>query len=143
MNSRKMQTRVMSLTQWKLLGQLKEYFYKFSQDKKFQNAVNKEIAQLLQKLQPSVYASEGVRFFDSNVTQSKSGDTSEAKVEAKVESKVEHKEEPGGTYVFPNVLTGLKIKISPKETETKAIVPKWKSSAPVISKVNRNSVKQY
>ncbi|KAF2900576.1 hypothetical protein ILUMI_05618 [Ignelater luminosus] len=135
-NSRKMQTRVMSLTQWKLLNQLKEYFYKFSQDKKFQNAVNKEIAQLLQKLQPSVYASEGVRFYDANanVRQSKSNDTSETKVEAQVENKVEHKEQSSGAYVFPNVLTGLKIKISPKEEEIKAVIPKWKNSTAVVSK---------
>lgn len=116
-NPPKMQSKVMSLTQWKLLNQLKDYVQKFSNDKKLQNAVNKEITQFLQKLQPSVYASESIRFFDS---------TSTPEATPAIEDKSS----------FSNVLNGLKIKINKENENNKEIVPKWKTSTSTISKVS-------
>lgn len=123
----KMQMKVMSLTQWKILNYLRMYLSKFYNNKKLQNAINKEITQLLQKLQPSIYVSE-VRFTETkNISIPSELKTSTVDI-------VESKTETATGYNLPNVLQGLKIKKNATDSEPKEIVPKWKTSPSTISK---------
>lgn len=118
-SSSKIQMKVMSLTQWKILNTLRLYISKFSNNKKLQNVINKEITQLLQKLQPSVYGSD-VRFIETkNVPTIPEDSTATA---------------ADGGYALPNVLQGLRSKKSSTEGEVKVTTPKWKSLPAVSSK---------
>ncbi|KAK5648974.1 hypothetical protein RI129_003866 [Pyrocoelia pectoralis] len=116
----------MSLTQWKVLNSLRVYVAKFSNNKKLQNVIHKEITQLLQKLQPSVYGSD-IRFIE---TDNVPAVTEENK---RTPTVLEPKSDTG--YTLPNVLQGLRSKKVSSEAETKVITPKWKTSTTVSSKL--------
>lgn len=121
----------MSLTQWKVLNQLKEYYNKYSNDKNFQHLFNKELASILQKIQPSVYGSN-VRNFETTVTKEdlkenvKLQDNADSQAKEKVVEQLKTPTKEG--YTVSNVLSGLRMKMS----KTEAVVqPKWKTVATV------------
>lgn len=125
LNVSKMHTKVMSLTQWKVLRYLRMYINKISNNKKLQNVINKEITQILQKLQPSVYGNEVVRFIESNTTSTTTD------VKKSTEAEATNNKDPG--YSLPKVLEGLKIKKN-TDNEPKDILPKWKTqTSPVLN----------
>lgn len=121
-------TTVMALTQWKLFNQIKDYITKFSNDKNFQNVLNKEFAQLLQKYQPSVYGDSIVRNFESAVSTKNNERKNKAK--ALPEPKMEQT-----SLTIPNVLNKL-MPASNKEEIVVEVQPKWKDTTTSISKVN-------
>ncbi|KAF5280276.1 hypothetical protein FQR65_LT03084 [Abscondita terminalis] len=110
---------MMSLSQWKVLKYLRMYLSKISNNKKLQNVINKEITNILQKLQPSIYGNESIRFIEK---ASSSSMTSDFKKISEVD----------GTYALPKVLEGLKMKKS-VEGEVK-IAPKWKMDKSITTK---------
>lgn len=125
-SSPKIPMKVMSLTQWKVLNSLRVYVAKFSNNKKLQNVIHKEITQLLQKLQPSVYGSD-IRFIE---TDNAPAVTEENK---RTPTVLEPKVDTG--YTLPNVLQGLRSKNVSSEGKSKVIMPKWKTSTTVSSKL--------
>lgn len=122
LDATKMQAKNLVLSQWKLINELKMYFAKFTIDKTFENALNKEFAQFLQKIDARTYGSDLIKYFTPQT----------ASLPEKVE-KVEGKQELG-RMTFPNVLNGLKINMGNKVEEKKEIIPKWKVSKSLISK---------
>lgn len=103
----------MSVSQWKLLNQIREYISKLN-DKSAQAAIQKEfqyIARRLPHLQQDV-----LKYFSYNESE-----------------KVADKEVAPQTskYNLPNVLETLKKKNDAPE------MPRWKCTAPVVSKVRR------
>lgn len=121
----------MSLLNWKLLAQIKTYFGKLN-DKSINHAINKEFAQLLQKIQPAVYDSDAKRSFESQA-DSKEVDKKDLNGESK-ETKSEEKVEES-SYMIPNLIQGFRIKMGGKEEKTvKDVSPKWKSET-IVSKV--------
>ncbi|XP_018320202.1 calcium-independent phospholipase A2-gamma isoform X2 [Agrilus planipennis] len=114
-------TKYLTVPQWKMLNQFREYLLKLSSDKSLQNSVRKDFAQFLQKIQPSVYGSNLVRHVD----------TSAAATNETQEKKGENK----GIIAFPNVLNGLINKKPATEVERpKEILPKWKTTTKTVSK---------
>lgn len=119
----KMQAKSLVISQWKLLNQLKDYISKFSADKAFENALNKEFAHFLQKIQPSVYGNDLIRYFESITLQ----------IDNKNVDKNKIRNEQNTTTYFPNVLNGIKIKIG-GNSEGKKLVPKWKEAQLAVLK---------
>lgn len=114
----KLQVKNIVLNQWKLITELKTYISKYTKDKTFENALNKEFVLFLQKIDPKVYGADLMRYF---VPETSVDPTNK-----------DNKEQSNS--VLPSVLGGLTNK--EKET-TKIITPKWKTiSKSVISKVS-------
>ncbi|XP_044746371.1 calcium-independent phospholipase A2-gamma-like isoform X2 [Coccinella septempunctata] len=110
------------LTQSKLISQLKKYISKIPETDLLENALNKEFAQFLQKLQPRIYGSDLIRFF-----------TQPTVVENTKTPKTERKESVPSLSI-PDLLETLKIKINSTEApKMKETVPKWLVK-PIISK---------
>lgn len=107
------------IAHWKLINHLKSYFAKFTTDTTFENALNKEFAHFLQKVDPKTYGKEMVRYLASQITVDQKSDKA-VKVEQPEKSMIS----------FPNVF-GNMFKDEPKPVP----VPKWKSAKPVVSKV--------
>lgn len=100
----------MSVNQWKLLSQIREYISKLN-DKSAQASIQKElqyIARRLPHLQKDLF-----KYFNYSDTEKEVTTTTEP-----------------SKYNLPSVLDTLK----PKKSEVPE-VPRWKSTAPVISKV--------
>lgn len=114
----KLQVKNIVLNQWKLITILKSYLSKYTKDKTFENAINKEFLIFLRKIDPKVYGSDLFRYFVSEASNVK-------------QSKDIHEQ----ASVLPSVLNGLKIKKDKVPNEV--ITPKWKVVAKsTISKVN-------
>ncbi|CAH0552148.1 unnamed protein product [Brassicogethes aeneus] len=111
-DSLKMQAKSVVLNQFKLITQLKTYF----SDKTFENALNKEFAHFLQKIQPKTYGSDLVRYFESSAAV----------------PKVLEREKEG--ISLPNVFNGFKFGYGAKIEEKKSTLPKWKHTKALVSK---------
>lgn len=126
----KMQAKAVILNQLKLINQLKCYVSKLSNDLNnnsvFENALNKEFAQFLQKIHPKVYGKELVRFFQS---ETPTIDEKSTKITTNVQSE---------NGLFPGILSDLMGIKSNKEEEKS--IPKWKMTKPLVSKV-KNFIK--
>lgn len=110
------------LTQSKLITHLKKIITKIPDSELLNNALNKEFAHILQKIQPKVYGSDLVRFF----TQPTVVENTKTKSESKQPS-----------LSIPDFFETLKIKMNTSSTEVPKIkesIPKWLTK-PVISKV--------
>lgn len=114
-----LQVKSIILNQWKLITVLKTYISKYTQDKAFENAINKEFLMFLQKIEPKVFGSDLFRYFVSEANTIKQNkDINEQ-----------------ATSVLPSVLNGLKIRNDKVPNEV--ITPKWKvASNCTMSKVN-------
>lgn len=110
----------MSVTQWKLLTQLKEYCNKYTIDKNMYQTMNKEFTRLLQKVQPSVYGDHLIRRVET-----KAVDT------VRKETDVAEKEQTSSSYM-PNILTGWQLKLGKSEVAEKK--PKWLAKKTTVSK---------
>ncbi|XP_017777635.1 PREDICTED: calcium-independent phospholipase A2-gamma-like isoform X2 [Nicrophorus vespilloides] len=113
-----MTSRTMSVMQWKLLTNIKEYLAKISPDKTFQNIISKEFAQILQKVQPNVYGRNIIRFESTTLVPT-------------IDNKNSASEMVG------NVINGIKMKMSNSNEEPqvpKEVVPRWKNEVPSITK---------
>lgn len=117
----KLQVKNVVLNQWKLITVLKSYVSKYTKDKSFENAINKEFLLFLQKIDPKVYASDFFKYFvsDNSITQ-------------------QIKDNKETNSVLPNVLNGFKIK--DKEV-TEVIVPKWKATSKSVT--SRVCIEEY
>ncbi|KAL3286000.1 hypothetical protein HHI36_000514 [Cryptolaemus montrouzieri] len=117
------QASIKHLTHSKLVSQLKQYLAKVPQSELLQSALSKEIAHILQRIEPSIYGSDLIRYFTH----------SSAMIEDNKIQKKEPKEQNTGLSL-PNILDTLKIKISSNEApKPKEVSPKWLIK-PVISK---------
>lgn len=128
----------MSLTQWKVVNQLKDYISKVSNDKTLQNALNKEVAHLMQRFQPTIYGNDIIRNFESNSDKNSSAvEKSETKKETSIVTAAvtANNTTDDSNYMLPNVLKGFKMQISGREEPNKEITPKWKTESPAITKV--------
>lgn len=118
-----MQAKNIVLSQWKLFNELKSYFSKLTSDKTIEIAFNKEFAQFLQKIDAKSYRTDLVRYFTSmSVGISRKLEMTEINQE---QSKIS----------LPNILNEL---VNGKPEEKKEVIPKWKISKTLVSKVCRN-----
>ncbi|CAG9821065.1 unnamed protein product [Phaedon cochleariae] len=118
----KMHAKSIVMNQWRLINELKSYFSKFTNDKTFENALNKEFAQFLQKVDPKTYGTDFMRYF-----------TSQTEIMPKKEENKETKQEQS-RLSLPAVLSGLNINIgNNKEQEKKDNLPRWKTCNRVVS----------
>ncbi|KAG5890473.1 hypothetical protein JTB14_013415 [Gonioctena quinquepunctata] len=122
LDTAKMQAKSIVMNQWKLINELKIYFSKFTSDKSFENALNKEFAQFLQKIDPKKYGNNLTKYFSSTGTEI---------IPKKIETK-ETKQELN-RLSFPGVFSGLNINITSKEVEKKDKTPRWKVNKPLVS----------
>lgn len=108
----------MSFNQWKILNNLKDSLSKIINDKSIQNTFSKDFLQLIQKLPPSLYTNNVMKYFETGTTL------------AKDETKIDKNEE---SYL-PSVFHGLKNKITIKDQvkASNTIVPKWKQTTAVM-----------
>lgn len=115
----KLQLKNVVWNQWKLITVLKSYISKYTTDKTFENAINKEFLMFLQKIDPKAYSSNFIRYFAqdaSSVTQGKNLTEQ-------------------STSVIPSVLNGMKLKKD--KVINNVNTPKWKALAKTtISKVS-------
>ncbi|GLV40136.1 calcium-independent phospholipase A2 VIA [Carabus blaptoides fortunei] len=136
----KMTTKVMSLTQWKVFNQLKEYYNKYSTDKNFQQLFNKELASILQKFQPSVYGNDIIRTIETTSAKK----TTEEPVKEVVELQTAEQEKPKPEVASTKeqgyrILTGFKLKMAKSDSVPEKIQPKWKSHKTAVSKCSVTS----
>lgn len=126
----------MSLTQWKVFNQLKEYYNKYSTDKNFQQLFNKELASLLQRFQPSVYGNDIIRNFETNLTKENEKENAQEQVE--LQKSEQKKSEPEVAAIkdqgYGSLLTGLKLKMTKSDSVPEKIPPKWKTVKSTVSK---------
>lgn len=117
----------MSFNQWKLLNNLKDAVSKITNDKSIQNTFSKDFLQLVQKLPPSLYTNNVIKYFETGTTLTKD------------ETKVDKNEE---SYV-PSVFQDLKNKISTKDPvkANKTAVAKWKPTTIVMEVSMKNDFK--
>lgn len=107
----------MSINQWKLLNQIREYISKLN-DRSAQAVIQKELQYITRRI-PIVHK-DILRYFDYNETK-----------ESVPQKKPVVQQPQESRYNLPNVLDTLKKKSDAPE------VPKWKSAtSAVISKVN-------
>ncbi|XP_074034206.1 calcium-independent phospholipase A2-gamma [Leptinotarsa decemlineata] len=118
----KMQAKSIVMNQWKLISELKIYLSKFTNDKSFENALNKEFVQFLQKVDPKKYGNDLVKYFASQTSEiiTKKSEPNETKQE---QSKLS----------LPGVLSGLNINIANKENQQKENIPRWKINKQLVS----------
>lgn len=103
----KLHVKNVVLNQWKLIAVLKSYISKYTEDKTFEKALNREFVLFLQKIDPKVYGADLTRYF-----------TTDTKV---IEKNPVKKEQ---SSIMPTVLNGLAVK---KEADVNKIAtPKWK-----------------
>ncbi|XP_028132451.1 calcium-independent phospholipase A2-gamma [Diabrotica virgifera virgifera] len=129
----KMQAKNIVLNQWRLINELKKYFSKFTNDKTFETALNKEFAQFLQKIDSKTYGKGLVKYFTSQSTDIVKNTPMH---ETKVEKDVKQEQSIPSRLSLPiqNVLSGLSINIKSKEDEKKEIIPRWKTvTKPIVS----------
>lgn len=118
----KMQAKNIVLNQWKIISELKSYFSKLATDKTVEIALNKEFTQFLQKIDAKSYGNDLVRYFTSmSVSISKKLEMTEINQEQ-------------GKISLPNILNEL---VNGKPEEKKEVIPKWKISRTLVSKVCR------
>ncbi|KAL1501628.1 hypothetical protein ABEB36_006925 [Hypothenemus hampei] len=115
-----MHTKTVILTQWKLINYLKTYFNKFTIDTGFENALNREFAQFLQKVDPKTYGKHVIEQVKSTI----SINDSNAKPVPQQEK---------NALSFPNVFGNI-FKDEPKSEP----IPKWKTLK--TSVVSRESI---
>ncbi|KAF5283852.1 hypothetical protein FQA39_LY04672 [Lamprigera yunnana] len=96
---------------------------KFSSKRKFKHAVNKEITHLLQRLQPSVYVSENMRFLETKVQPPSHPEGTKT---------IASENNKDSSYTLPKVLEGFKM--IKGTDESKDVAPKWKTTTSVSSK---------
>lgn len=133
-----MSAKTVILTQWKLINDLKTYFSKITPDKTFENALNKEFAQFLQKIDPKTYGDDVIRYFSSALSAVNSpSEKTETKTE---ENKIVEKSDSPSSSYFPKSVFGNVF----KEEMKPASIPKWKtckalvlSKETVLSKTNQ------
>lgn len=119
----------MILNQIKLITQLKAYLSKVTNDLNsnsvFDNALNKEFAHFLQKIQPKVYGTDVIRYFE----------TVAPAVPEKTEKTLQSEDNSGPSITtIPSILNEL-MGIKSAKNEEKPI-PKWKlAKSNQISKV--------
>ncbi|KAK7864302.1 hypothetical protein R5R35_009558 [Gryllus longicercus] len=123
------QLRVMSVNQWKLLSQLKDYISKTSNEK---ISLNKEWISLLHKISSITgQAEEAIRkgLDNASVTKIESDEVTSPTTQTADTSNKQNQ------TTFPQVLNGLKLKMSPKASveTTDDLTPKWKSKKDVVS----------
>ncbi|CAG9835357.1 unnamed protein product [Diabrotica balteata] len=129
----KMQAKNIVLNQWRLINELKKYFSKFTNDKTFETALNKEFAQFLQKIDSKTYGKSLVKYFTSQSTNIVNNTPVH---EAKVDKEVKQEQSMPSRLSLPiqNVLSGLSINIKSKEDDKKEIIPRWKTvPKPIVS----------
>nr|CAD7460194.1 unnamed protein product [Timema tahoe] len=129
--------RNMSVSQWKLLQQLREYLSKTANEKNgVLSAANREWLSLLQKL-PAVYLPETDK---TAPPRTEAQPSLEPKRPNPQNSDVTVKGEPD--YTLPKVLNGFKSKVQTKPDDdklAKAPVPRWKTKKVVVSQESVNS----
>ena len=103
-----MQGRNLIVSQTKLMSQLRSYLSKLVTDKTVDNAFNQEVAQFLQKFQPTINSISFWRYFDSQ------SETALKKIDPSEKAEV------------------IPVKDSPKEL--KKVIPKWKETSVIVSK---------
>ncbi|XP_022902322.1 calcium-independent phospholipase A2-gamma-like [Onthophagus taurus] len=140
----KMSTRAMPLAHWRVLSQLKEYLSKLTNDQNYQNMINKEFAQILQKIQPSVYGNAIVRTVNK-VSEKDNGTIKKDAVAKSVAVESEPTSITTGISI-PGVLNGLGISFGAKENNGEVVktnnvpkVAKWKNDKVVASKSSISS----
>ncbi|XP_018574389.1 calcium-independent phospholipase A2-gamma-like [Anoplophora glabripennis] len=118
----------MSFNQWKILNNLKDAVSKITGDKSIQNTFSKDFLQLIQKLPPSLYSNNVIKYFETGSTLNKHKTNTERNEELHL----------------PSVFHGLKNKVvTNDETKTnKAVVLKWKqttvvSETEILSRIDR------
>lgn len=110
----------MSLNQWKLFIQLKDAISKLSNDKTIPANLTKDFMQILQKLPPSIFKHDLMKYVD-NFTNQKSDSNAEG--------------------YLPTVIKGIKHKIGKAKEDKVKDVPKWKkSNVQVITKEKKKQV---
>lgn len=145
------QLKIMSLNQWKLLNQLKEYVNKSSSDKSALFVLSREWISLLQKL-PSLY--EDVTSV-AKQTLEPAPSNHDLLPKQQLQQECNHPTHHGNSkatpkellpkdsqsYNFPQVLNGLKLKINTKSNgdETDDTGSKWKTKKDVVSKPSISS----
>lgn len=134
----KMTTKVLSITQWKVLNQLKEYYNKYSNDKNFQQLFSKELASILQKIHPGVYGNNVIRNFETTVTKEDvinkeqlqpNLEEKDQKVPKEIVKQPRAPQTKDQGYTVTNVLTGFGLKMG--KTPPVVAKPKWKQASPV------------
>lgn len=116
-----MQAKSIILNQLKLITQLKNFISKVTLDKTFENALNKEFAHFLQKIQPKTYGKDLIRYFESTTAIPKT-----------LDKQTDQETSPSSIYL-PKVFSGLTFGIGMK-VEKKEVIPKWKMGKPTVSK---------
>lgn len=111
-----MHAKTVILTQWKLINHLKSYLSKLTSDTAFENALNKEFAHFLQKIDPKTYGKLG------------------ASLEPKQVNEIAPNEPEKSGMSFPSVFGKMFKENEPKQVP----VPKWKTAKPTISKVSHS-----
>ncbi|KAH1006410.1 calcium-independent phospholipase A2-gamma [Dendroctonus ponderosae] len=114
-DSLKMHAKTVILTQWKLINHLKSYLAKLTSDTGFENALNREFAHFLQKVDPKTYGKLGV---------------SAASLEPKQVQEIGPNEPERSGLSFPSVFGKMFKDNEPKQVPE----PKWKTAKPSISK---------
>lgn len=114
----------MSVNQWKLLNQVKEYVSKLN-DKQ----AHKELNNVLQKI-PTISVNEVLRYFEhvTSKTETKTNEPAATSANTKPQQK---------SYNLPNVFDSLKIKVGGKKDDIPEPPHKWKMPKQTVTKVNR------
>ncbi|XP_066149047.1 calcium-independent phospholipase A2-gamma-like [Euwallacea fornicatus] len=115
-----MNAKSVVLTHWKLISHLKAYFSKFTTDSAFENALNREFAQFLQKIDPKTYGKDVIRYLSSPVS---------VKQKQKQEKDIIKTEQEKGIISFPNMFGSI-FKDEPEPMP----LPKWKTAKRVVTK---------
>lgn len=117
----KLQLKNVVLNQWKLITVLKSYISKYTKDKTFEKAINKEFLLFLQKIDLKAYGDQFIRSVVSNSIA--------------IQNPKDKQDETSS--VLPSVLNGLKVAKEKEVKVTKVITPKWKAvPKSVISRVS-------
>lgn len=125
----KMHVKNIVLTQWKLINGLKLYFSKFTSDRTFENALNKEFAQFLQKIDSKTYGQDLIRYFTSDK------DGKDGKKADDGKSNPEDNAQNQNKLSLPNVFSTFTISMKSKEVK-KDNAPSWKvTPKPIVTKV--------
>lgn len=103
----KLQIKNVVLNQWKLISVLKSYISKYTNDKIFENALNKEFMLFLQKIDPKVYGADLFKYF-----------VLETKLIQKRKEEMKQ-----NNSVLPSVINTIANK---DKDDNKIFTPKWK-----------------
>lgn len=112
----------MSVNQWKLLNQVKEYVSKLN-DKQ----AHKDFNAVLQKI-PTISVNEVLKYFEQSTdkTEPKAKESAVAPANVKPQQK---------SYNLPNVFDSLKIKVGGKKDDIPEPSHKWKTPKQIVTKV--------